>query len=158
MDIPLKIMVIGDEKPTREWLLNHTNTFEYVESGTPDVVILQLSSDAMNHFITQLQQHEQGQVTIGDLSIDLDGREVTIAGQVVHLTPTEYKLLRLLAKNHGQVVSREALMKVFNHSTHPEHLLHVHMSDLRRKIEPNPDEPCYILSVSSIGYRLKRVG
>ncbi len=93
----------------------------------------------------------------GDLSIDLGRRLVTVGGREAALTPTEYELLRLLAQHPGKVLTqRQLLQKVWGEAyTAEAHLLRVNMSNLRRKIEPDPTRPRYLLTEPGIGYRLK---
>lgn len=96
-------------------------------------------------------------VEVGELRIDLDRRSVTRAAQPVHLTPTEYQLLKLLAQQAGRVVTHHRLLgEVWG----PEHVdetqyLHVAVSQLRRKIEPDPARPRYILTEPGVGYRFR---
>jgi two-component system KDP operon response regulator KdpE len=94
---------------------------------------------------------------IGELNVDLAQRQVTIAGQEVSLTPTEYDLLRILAQNAGKVIThRHLLRQVWGSAYETEaHLLRVNISNLRRKIEPNPTRPYYVLTEPGVGYRLR---
>jgi two-component system KDP operon response regulator KdpE len=93
----------------------------------------------------------------GKLRVDLAARVVTYDGEEIQLTPTEYDLLRVLIINAGRVLTHQQLLKEvrgvgFQMETH---LLRVHMSNLRRKIERNPSNPQYILTEPGVGYRLK---
>ena len=94
---------------------------------------------------------------IGDLKVDLAHRQVTEAGQEILLTPTEYDLLRVLVQNAGKVLThRQLLRQVWGSAYEAEaHLLRVNMSNLRRKIEPDPARPHYILTEPGVGYRLR---
>ena len=95
-------------------------------------------------------------IELGALRIDFTRREVTSAGKEVHLTPTEYKLLALLAHNAGRVLThRQILEHVWgpNHSQHT-HYVRVHMAELRRKVEPDPTRPKLLLTEPGVGYRL----
>ena len=93
----------------------------------------------------------------GDLKVDLAHREVLIRGQEILLTPTEYDLLRVLVQNAGKVLThRQLLRQVWGSAYEAEaHLLRVNMSNLRRKIEPDPTRPHYILTEPGVGYRLR---
>lgn len=95
-------------------------------------------------------------LTIGELSIDHAQRLVTMAGQVVSLTPTEYRLLFHLAQNAGRVVTHNGLLEyVWGEMYAGEgHLLQVTISRLRRKIEHDPASPRSILTKAGIGYML----
>ncbi len=96
-------------------------------------------------------------LVIGDLRIDLDERLVSLSGAEVHLTPTEHKLLGVLARRLGRVVShRELLHEVWGpDSAEQVEYLRVFMRQLRYKLEPEPTQPRYLLTVSGVGYRLK---
>jgi two-component system KDP operon response regulator KdpE len=92
---------------------------------------------------------------VGDLRIDLAARVVTLAEEPVHLTPLEYKLLVLLMKNAGKVLThRQLLRDVWGpHDVHENHYLRVFVATLRRKVEPDPTQPRYILTEQGVGYR-----
>ena len=91
------------------------------------------------------------------LKIDLARRKVVVKGQEVSLTPTEYELLRVLVQNAGRVITHRQLLKqVWGMAYEAEaHILRVNMSNLRRKIEPDPTRPHYILTEPGVGYRLR---
>jgi two-component system KDP operon response regulator KdpE len=93
----------------------------------------------------------------GDLAVDLARRVVTMAGQEVQLTPTEYDLLRVLVTHAGKVLThRQLLREVWGVGYGQEmHMLRVNISNLRRKIEPDPARPRYILTEPGVGYRLR---
>ena len=93
---------------------------------------------------------------IGELRIDLAAREVTFAGRLVQLTPHEFTLLRLLARNEGKLLTHKMILEeVWGHAYAAEsHYLHVYVSQLRRKLEPEPTRPRYILTEPGVGYRL----
>ncbi len=92
----------------------------------------------------------------GGLQVDLAARLVTLDGEEVQLTPTEYDLLRLLIKYAGRVLTHQQLLKEVRGVGYQAetHLLRVHMSNLRRKIERDPTNPRYILTEPGVGYRL----
>jgi two-component system KDP operon response regulator KdpE len=94
---------------------------------------------------------------VGELRVDLGRRQVTMAGQDVSLTPTEYDLLRSLAQHAGRVLTHHQLLRqVWGASYEPEtHLLRVNISNLRRKLEPDPARPQYIVTEPGVGYRLR---
>jgi two-component system, OmpR family, KDP operon response regulator KdpE len=95
-------------------------------------------------------------VEIGELTIDLDKRTVQRDGKAVSLTPHEFALLRYLAQNEGRLLThRSILREVWGPSYQTEsHYLHVYVSQLRRKIEPDPTRPQYLLTEAGAGYRL----
>ncbi len=96
--------------------------------------------------------------TIGDLTIDYKRRLVKIRGMEVDLTPKEYDLLCFLLSNRGAVVRREDIRKHLWKNSHIyswSRVIDVHIQHLRQKIEPDPAEPQYILTVPGIGYRFR---
>jgi two-component system KDP operon response regulator KdpE len=97
--------------------------------------------------------------TSGDLKINFGTKEVTAAGNEVRLTPTEYDLLQELVLNAGKVLSHDYLLRrVWGHDYGRERqYLHVFVGRLRAKIEPDPANPQYIITVPGIGYRFKRI-
>ena len=96
--------------------------------------------------------------TTGELTIDLGQHLVTVAGQSVPLSKTEYKLLRVLAQHAGMVLSHEVVLeRVWGPAYSREvEFVWVYIRRLRRKIEPDPSHPRYILTVPGVGYRLAR--
>jgi len=95
--------------------------------------------------------------TCGDLKVDLAHRLITLSGNDVQLTPTEYDLLRVLVTHAGSVMThRHLLHEVWGPEYGEElHMLHVNISNLRRKIEPQPARPQFIITEPGVGYRLK---
>lgn len=95
--------------------------------------------------------------TFGELHIDLLRREVSRGGVSLHLTPIEYKVLVLLARNAGKVLThRHILREVWGpaYATHT-HYVRVHMNELRKKIEPEPARPKLLVTEPGVGYRLR---
>ena len=93
--------------------------------------------------------------TVGPLKVDFAQRVVSVQGHEVKLTPTEYDLLNVLIKNSGKIMTRQMLLsQVWGTGYGTEaHYLHVYIGQLRRKIEPNPAHPRFIITVSGVGYR-----
>jgi two-component system, OmpR family, KDP operon response regulator KdpE len=91
------------------------------------------------------------------LKVDLARRDVSVNGQPVNLTPTEYDILRVLIKHAGKVLTHQQLgHAVWDTGYEPDaHLLRVNVSNLRRKLETDPSRPRYILTEPGVGYRLK---
>ena len=94
----------------------------------------------------------------GDLCIDFASETVTMAGTEVHLTPIEYRLLCLLARNAGRVLTHGTILREVWGSSAKNDLasLRVFMGSLRKKIEPNASEPRYIQTHVGVGYRMIR--
>ncbi len=97
---------------------------------------------------------------VKDLCVDLSRHLVTLAGNEIALTPTEFDILRVLIQNAGKVIThRQLIHKVWGTAYEDEgRLLRVNISNLRRKIEPNPNQPDYILTELGVGYRLRDGG
>jgi len=93
---------------------------------------------------------------VGELRIDLEKRLVTMAGQPVALTPIEYDLLRLFAANEGKLLTHPAILRAIWGPAYGEesNYLHVYVSHLRRKLEPDAARPRYLLTQAGVGYRL----
>jgi two-component system KDP operon response regulator KdpE len=96
-------------------------------------------------------------VEAGPIRLDVPRHEVTVAGVPVHLTPIEFRLLVLLARHGGQVVThRNLLREVWGPgATEHTHYLRVHMATLRRKLEVDPARPQWLLTEPGVGYRLR---
>lgn len=96
----------------------------------------------------------------GDLRVDLARREVTVRGESAHLTPNEYRLLTVLIKHAGKVLTHRQLLKEVwgPGSAEESHYLRVYMNQLRRKIEINPSNPTLLMTETGVGYRLKAEG
>lgn len=96
----------------------------------------------------------------GNLVVDLDEKMVTVRGQRVNLSPSEFKLLASLALNPGRVLSSRSLMRELTGYTGTEQeaqrLIKVHVHNLRRKIEEEPENPHYIQNVHGFGYKFER--
>jgi len=94
---------------------------------------------------------------VGSLKMDVSRRIVTVDENPILLTPTEYEILRLLLQNAGRVLTHHQLLKqVWGTSYESEmHILRVNISNLRRKIEPDPARPHYLLTEPGVGYRIR---
>jgi two-component system KDP operon response regulator KdpE len=102
------------------------------------------------------EQAETGRSEFGDLTIDYDRRRVIRDDEDIRLTPKEFELLSLLAQNADRVLTHHTILKKIwgrNAVDHPEHLW-VLVGQLRKKIEPDPSNPRYLLSEPWVGYRL----
>jgi DNA-binding response OmpR family regulator len=96
-------------------------------------------------------------IRIGDLEVDPGAHEVRVRGQIVPLTPAEFRILTVLAGHPGQVFTRAQLLdKIDDEGSIFERTLDRHINNLRRKIEPNAAEPEYVLTVYGVGYKMKK--
>jgi two-component system, OmpR family, KDP operon response regulator KdpE len=98
---------------------------------------------------------EEPTLSVDGLDVDLAGHRVSRHGQEIHLTPKEFELLRVLARNRGRLMTHRALLgEVWGHAYEEDtHTLRVHIANLRRKIEPDPAAPRYIRTDPGVGYR-----
>lgn len=94
---------------------------------------------------------------VDGLALDVEHRRVTVDGAEIHLTPTEYEVLKYLALHAGKVITRRTLLQAVWGPEYlaEDHYLHVFIGQLRRKIEPNPSRPFYLLTEAGVGYRLR---
>ena len=97
-----------------------------------------------------------GEYRVGDLCIDYNKHRVFLAGEDTHLTPNEYKIVALLGRHAGQVLTYKSMMKeLWGPGVGGDNkLLRVHMANIRRKIEKNPAAPEYIFTEIGVGYRM----
>ena len=101
---------------------------------------------------------ESQKVVVGDLEIDDETKEVTIAGELIKLTPIEYNILLLLAKNAGKVFSIDEIYEqIWNEEAiGADNTVAVHIRHIREKIELNPKEPRYLKVVWGVGYKIEK--
>ncbi|MEY2597062.1 MAG: hypothetical protein RLZ80_191 [Actinomycetota bacterium] len=131
-----------------------------LEAGADDYIVkpFRHPSELVARIRTRLRRStlpSTGQVSIGDLKIDMVAHEVTRGDDKILLTRLEFELLAALAKEPGRVFTREALLSEvwgYHHSTDTR-LVNVHVQRLRSKVEPDPDNPVIVLTVRGVGYR-----
>jgi two-component system KDP operon response regulator KdpE len=115
---------------------------------------------ALRHHAAANQDTGDPVFETGALRVDLARREVTTGGHAVHLTPNEFKLLAVLVKHAGKVLThRQLLREVWGPGSSDEtHYLRVYMNQLRQKIEQEPSRPKYVITEPGVGYRLVSEG
>jgi two-component system alkaline phosphatase synthesis response regulator PhoP len=98
---------------------------------------------------------QPGLIRAGDLEIDLHGYRVSRGGEPIHLTRSEFNLLAILAQHPGQTFSRAQLLDRVHGVAYEgfDRSIDAHVKNLRRKLEPDPAEPLYVLTVYGVGYR-----
>ncbi|MBQ2994668.1 MAG: response regulator transcription factor [Peptococcaceae bacterium] len=102
-----------------------------------------------------VKEEEEEILTLGCLEVNLDRREVKKDGITIDLTPSEYAILTTLCQNIGRPYSRLQLLNATLGESYAgyERAIDTHVSNLRKKIEPNPQKPVYILTVYGLGYK-----
>jgi two-component system alkaline phosphatase synthesis response regulator PhoP len=104
--------------------------------------------------------HQPGLIRAGDLEIDLEGHRVTRAGETIRLTRTEFNVLATLAQHPGQTFTRAQLLDRLHGVVYDgfDRSVDAHVKNLRRKLEPDPAEPRYVLTVYGVGYKFTEEG
>lgn len=115
---------------------------------------------AIRHTRTSLANSEiaqSGKFTTGDLVIDYDKHHVLLRGENAHLTVNEYKIVALLGKYAGKVLTYDFIIReLWGPKARPDNqILRVNMANIRRKIEDNPGQPQYIFTEVGVGYRMR---
>jgi two-component system KDP operon response regulator KdpE len=132
-----------------------------LDAGADDYITKPFGTDELlarlRAVLRRVGEEAEPQIEIGDLVIDLEARQVSSDGEVVHLTPIEFDLLRVLAQHRGKLVThRQLLHEVWGPGYETEtHYLRVHVAHIRAKIEPDPSRPRYVITEPGVGYRLR---
>ncbi len=103
-----------------------------------------------------LREKPETAITFGTIELDLNARTVRKDGQILHLTPIEYRLLAVMALNAGKVMTHSQLLREVWGPGHADssHYVRVYMGHLRAKLEKDPAQPQYLLTETAVGYRL----
>ena len=128
---------------------------------TPMELLARVNSQLRRYrrFLEKLDQKEKEENAhvIGGLELNEDTMEVSVDGEVVKMTPTEYKILLLLMKNAGRVFSADEIYEwVWNERAVNTDTIMVHVRNIREKIEINPKEPKYLKVVWGVGYKIEK--
>ncbi|MEA4912053.1 MAG: response regulator transcription factor [Oscillospiraceae bacterium] len=140
---------------------------ETLDLGADDYVTKPFSSAELLARIRTALRHAQrgpdlpqtnpgGRVRIGELTVDYDKRHVYVSGEDVHLTQNEYKIVALLSRYAGRVLTYDHIIKAVwgPNSGGDNQILRVNMANIRRKIEKNPADPQFIFTEMGVGYRM----
>lgn len=111
---------------------------------------------ALRHVTSISAGGDEGVFSVADLKVDMIHRKVTVSGSEVHLTPIEYRLLTVLIKHAGKVLTHQLLLKEVWGPNYVEraHYLRIYMGILRHKLEKDPARPRFLLTEVGVGYRL----
>lgn len=112
---------------------------------------------ALRHSIRPMEQAQTDVFINANLKVDLLNRLVSIDDKEIHLTPIQYRLLAVLVKHAGKVLTHQQILKEVWGPSYQEnaHYLRIYMSQLRQKLEIDPTQPKFLLTESGVGYRLK---
>jgi two-component system KDP operon response regulator KdpE len=134
---------------------------EALDAGADDFVTKPFQIDELLARLRALSRRaaasaDEPVVTFGDIRIDLAAKSVTRSGSLVHVTPTEWRILEFLARNPGVLVTRQALLKDIwgTEQITDTGYLRLYLSQLRKKLEADPARPVHLLTESGMGYRL----
>ncbi len=152
--VPIIILSVRDTEREKVRALD-SGADDYVTKPFAMGELLARIRVALRH--SSRQERHDPLLQFGTLRIDIPKRLVTVAGREIHLTPTEFELLRELAINAGKVLTHQMLLaRVWGPaSTASTHYLRVYINQLRQKVEPEPNRPRYILTEPGVGYRFR---
>ncbi|MEL6526313.1 MAG: response regulator [Chloroflexota bacterium] len=151
-DVPIIILSVQDQD---------TDKIEALDAGADDYLTKPFSVGELLARMRVALRHRNNEQTspifeTGSLKVDLSERIVTLNDEACKLTPTEYDLLKVFVKHAGRVITHQQMLKEIRGIGYQTeiHLLRVHISNLRQKIEEDPTNPTYILTEPGVGYRL----
>ena len=147
---------------TAEVVMQLEDKIAALDAGADDYLVKPFGAgELMARVRAQLRRHYQQTpggdplIVFGDVRVDLARRTAERAGQPLHLTPIEYKLLTHLASQPDRVITHQQLLKTVWGPGHADdtHYVRVHMANLRKKVEDNPSMPRHLRTEAGIGYR-----
>ena len=151
--------ILGASSALQEQELSSEAQASLIDGIQRDAKWLARIRTALRHTRTTAENDEiilSGSYHVGDLEIDYKKLRVLMNGKDVHLTPNEYKIVALLGKHAGRVLTYKYMLReLWGPSASLDNkILRVHMASIRRKIEPDPNEPRYIFTEVGVGYRM----
>ena len=151
-DVPIVILTARDDEFDR--ILG-------LEIGADDYVIKPFSPRELVARIRAIlrrvdrQNEPNDRIEVAGVSIEISRMKVEVAGRIVELTPTEFQLLLTLARQPGRIFTRSQLLDAIHGLSFEsyERAIDAHVKNLRRKLEPDPSRPRFVLTVYGVGYR-----
>ncbi len=152
-DVPIIILSVKGEEKTK---------VEALDAGADDYITKPFGIDELLARVrATLRRVPNGKakletkIEIGDFALNLETHQIIVKNQEIHLTPKEFELLAYLIKNHGKVITHRTLLAAVwgGNFTEQTEYLRVFLGNVRKKIEPNPSKPTYILTEPWVGYR-----
>lgn len=151
-EVPIIVLSVKGEERTK---------VEALDAGADDYITKPFG---MNELLARVraalrrvpdEKKQESVIKTGDFLLDAEKYRVFVRGEEVHLTPKEFELLAFLIKNHGKVLTHRVLLGAIwgGDYTEQTEYLRVFLGSLRKKIEPNPSKPQYILTEPWVGYR-----
>jgi two-component system, OmpR family, KDP operon response regulator KdpE len=152
-NVPIIVLSVKDTERDKVEALN-LGADDYISKPFGMDEVLARVRVALRH-VAKVRDGTQAAYRAGPLQVDFALRRVKLNEQVVQLTPTEYDLLKVFITHRGKILTRQMLLKeVWGPEAHARtHSLHVYVAQLRRKIEPVPEDPRFILTIPGVGYR-----
>jgi DNA-binding response OmpR family regulator len=158
-NIPLIMLSAKSEDADKVFGLNVGADDYITKPFNPLELIARVKSQLRRYTVLGGMESNNHVYKTGSLIVDDESKRVTVDGEEAHLTPVQYKILRLLTANAGRVFSIEEIYeKVWNETAFsPENTVAVHIRKIREKIEINPKEPRYLKVVWGIGYKVEKL-
>jgi two-component system KDP operon response regulator KdpE len=157
-DVPIIVLSVRDREADKVAALN-LGADDYLTKPFGTNELLARIQVALRH-AARVRTPQEPVITVGELRLELAAHRVILRDQEVHLTPTEYEILKTLAIHSGKVLTHAVLMhKVWGHDQQQDSgKLRVFINQLRRKIEDDPAQPRYIVTEIGVGYRFRGDG
>jgi len=151
-NVPIIVLSVRNEEKTIVEALD-TGADDYVTKPFGTNELLARVRAALRRSPNEIK--EETLLEVGDFSINLATHQVFVREEEIHLTPKEFELLTYLVKNHGKILTHRTLLGAIwgGNFTEQTEYLRVFLGNLRKKIEPNPSKPQYILTEPWVGYR-----
>ena len=159
-NIPIILLTAKSESADKVHGLNVGADDYITKPFDPMEVLARVRSQLRRYTMLGARIEQPDRYVLGGIELNDVDKSVTVDGQPVQLTPSEYGILRLLIKNPGRVYSSSQIYEqVWNEaSLGSEHSVAVHIRHLREKVEINPSEPRYIMVVWGLGYKMEKEG